>query len=54
MAKGMFAKFVGKDKADVSAMKTDVDGDKTDAITGATISSNGIKNAVLNALNSND
>jgi uncharacterized membrane protein YgcG len=48
-AKAMFAKFVGLDKDGVSAMKTDPKGTKTDAVTGATYSSDAIRNAVLNS-----
>ena len=49
-ATAMFDKFVGKDRAGVEALKTDPSGEKTDAISGATVSSNAIKEAVLEAL----
>lgn len=49
-ALAMFDKFVGKDRAGVEALKTDPSGEKTDAISGATVSSNAIKEAVLEAL----
>lgn len=49
-ALAMFDKFVGKDRAGVEALKTDLSGEKTDAISGATVSSNAIKEAVLEAL----
>lgn len=52
-AKAMFEKFVGLTKDGASALKTDPDGgkaDKVDAISRATVSSNAIKEAVLDAL----
>lgn len=52
-AKAMFEKFVGLTKDGASALKTDPDGgkaDKVDAISKATVSSNAIKEAVLDAL----
>lgn len=49
-ALAMFDKFVGLDRAGVEALKTDTSGEKTDAISGATVSSNAIKEAVLEAL----
>ncbi len=49
-ATGMFEKFVDLDRAGVEALKTDPSGEKTDAISGATVSSNAIKEAVLEAL----
>ena len=49
----MFEKFVGLDREGVEALKTDPSGEKTDAISGATVSSNAIKEAVKNALPSN-
>lgn len=49
-ALAMFDKFVGKDREGVEALKTDPSGEKTDAISGATVSSNAIKEAVLEAL----
>ena len=49
-AKAMFAKFLNKTKDEVSAMKTDPTGTKTDAVSGATYSSDAIRNAVINAL----
>lgn len=50
-AQAMFAKFIDKTKDEVSAMKTDPAGTKTDAVSGATYSSDAIRNAVVNALN---
>ena len=52
-ALAMFDKFVGLDREGVEALKTDPSGEKTDAISGATVSSNAIKEAVKNALPSN-
>lgn len=49
-ATAMFDKFVGLDREGVEALKTDPSGEKTDAISGATVSSNAIKEAVKNAL----
>lgn len=49
-ALAMFDKFVGLDREGVEALKTDPSGEKTDAISGATVSSNAIKEAVLEAL----
>lgn len=49
-ATAMFEKFVGLDRTGVEALKTDPSGEKTDAISGATLSSNAIKEAVKNAL----
>lgn len=49
-ATAMFQKFSGLDRAGVEALKTDPSGEKTDAISGATVSSNAIKEAVLQAL----
>lgn len=42
--------FVGLTKEGVEELKTDPSGEKTDAVSGATYSSNGVKNAVLNAM----
>lgn len=52
-ATAMFQKFTGLDRTGVEALKTDPSGEKTDAISGATVSSNAIKEAVKNALPSN-
>lgn len=49
-ALAMFEKFVGLDRAGVEALKTTPAGDHTDAVSGATYSSDAIKEAVLEAL----
>lgn len=49
-ATAMFDKFVGLDRAGVEALKTDPAGEKVDAVSQATYSSDAIKEAVLEAL----
>lgn len=52
-ATAMFAKFLDKTKDEVSAMKTDPNGEKIDAISQATYSSDAIRRAVVDALSNN-
>ena len=49
-ATAMFDKFVGLDREGVEALKTDPAGEKVDAVSQATYSSDAIKEAVLEAL----
>lgn len=49
-ATAMFEKFVGLDRTGVEALKTDPAGEKVDAVSNATYSSDAIKEAVLEAL----
>lgn len=49
----MFSKFIGKNKVGVESMKTDPSGEKKDAVSSATYSSDAIRRAVVNALDSN-
>ena len=50
----MFSKFIGKDKSGVESMKTDPSGEKVDAVSQATYSSDAIRRAVVNAFDSNN
>ena len=53
-ATAMFAKFFNKTKDEVSAMNTtDPKGEKFDAVSGATYSSDAIRRAVVDALSNN-
>lgn len=52
-ATAMFAKFVDKTKDEVSAMNTDPNGKKFDAVSSATYSSDAIRRAVVDALSKN-